>query len=665
MNKDLEILKRLLAEADEDETPEAEDTKEEKPKKGSFEEDPMGFILKKYHSLNELMEELMTPAFKEYVDGIFLMAPKPTTFKVLLHNGQYFFLTFLGTPNKEIKDGVYEATVEGKRYYLAGIGEKERCMMAIARLLRYGSPLKTKGPEGAEQGTRDNTGMEGDWAEKTGEMAAGGEEGGGELPSTEDGGEELTEVRILEEILKKTLVKELTVSPNYKTKDGFNPYYTLKDDIKNQVAKELQVDPSKIVFKNVVEPKGKPAIDRKGGFSFQIGLEQNGNIKDIKYYVKAAKSEVTGHYGTETRKDSTASSNVNEFLSLYFIKHPFNGTAKQFMKFVKKPGFKNSGVFTGEDEEVSMQRLSDMIVKDESPERDINIGINNAKAVKSDLKTNKQIASKLYWTPRGKPEGISSKNPSDIIIKLKDGSFVGYSNKITSGGADTTPKLNTSLSAFAQKLGDSSQEENINSIIDKSWNQAASKVPEENENASKAIKAFKITKEKYSESASRNAFADLAREFKKDGLDFYKDDFYYLYRNQLIENLSKYWKNQNNLAYLLKTIGFYTYGQIEEGSTPCPYKLLIGTEKGSTVKEISSDEDSKLLLTQSSSDNIENISIVKQNKEGGQSFGLSFSSSLIGAEVEIPLTLRTRASGGWAGKSLYIMTPGLKITKNP
>jgi hypothetical protein len=659
--KELEILKRLIIEADEETTVDAEASDEEtveEPKPGSFEADPMGFILKKYHGLNELMIELMTSDFKEYVDGIFIMAPKPTTFKIQLHNGQFFFLVYLGK--------AYEATIEGKKYYLMGLGEKERCMTAIARLLRFGTPLKTKGPEGAEQATReeDNTGMEGDWAAKGG--ATGGitpEAGAEETPPEESGTEELAEnTRILEGILKKTLVKELTVSPNYKTGKGFNPYYTLKDDVKNDVAKAIKADPNKIVFKNVTEPKGKPAIDKKGGFSFQIAIEQNGDIKDTNYYIKAAKSEVTGHYGTETRKDSTASSNVNEFLSLYFIKHPFDGTAKEFMKFVKKPGFKNSGVFTGEDKEVSMQELSDMITKDESPERDIKIGINNAKAVKSDLKTNKQTISKLYWTPRGKPEGISSKNPSDIIIKLKDGSFVGYSNKITSGGADTTPKLNTSLSAFAQKLGDASQEESIKSIVDKSWNQAASKVT--GENASKAIKAFKIGKEKHSESASRDAFADLAREFQKDGLDFYKDDFYYLYRNQLIENLSNYWKNQENLAYLLKTIGFYTYGQIEEGSTPCPYKLLIGTEKGSTIKEVSSDEDSKLLLTQSSKDNIESISVIKQTKEGGQSFGLSFNSSLIDATVQIPLTLRTRASGGWAGKSLYIMTPGLKITKN-
>ena len=31
--------------------------------------------------------------------------------------------------------------------------------------------------------------------------------------------------------------------------------------------------------------------------------------------------------------------------------------------------------------------------------------------------------------------------------------------------------------------------------------------------------------------------------------------------------------------------------------------------------------------------------------------------------VVIPITMRTRASGGWSGKSLYINTPGVKITQ--
>jgi hypothetical protein len=168
------------------------------PDVSTFEDDPMQFILRKYEGLNKTLTYLMTPSFQDYVTGIYIVAPKPTTFKIVLHNGQFFFLQFTGK--------TYEATVAGKGYYLMNIGEKERCMLAIARLLRYGNPLKTKGPEGAEQGTRDEAGSE-----------AGGEAGGGEAaaetPPAEGGAEEepIAETKILEKILFNNLIKEESV----------------------------------------------------------------------------------------------------------------------------------------------------------------------------------------------------------------------------------------------------------------------------------------------------------------------------------------------------------------------------------------------------------------------------------------------------------------------
>ena len=260
------------------------------PETSTFEDDPMQFILKKYAGLKNTLEYLMTPSFEEYITGIYVVAPKPTTFKVVLHNGQFFFLQFMGK--------AYEATVEGKKYYLMSIGEKERCMVAISRLLRFGNPLKTKGPDGAEQATRDSEGP----TEEAGPTPP------AETSAPEAGGEELTESRILENILKKNLTTELTISPDYKTKSGFNPYYTLKDDLKNDIANQLKIDPSKIVFKNTDDPKGKPAIDRKGSYSFQVGIDQDGNIKDTKYYIKTSKSEVTGHYGEKSTGSGGGSS---------------------------------------------------------------------------------------------------------------------------------------------------------------------------------------------------------------------------------------------------------------------------------------------------------------------------------------------------------------------
>lgn len=104
----------------------------------SFEEDPMMYILKKYPSLAQTLTMLMTDAYKDYVTGIYIVAPKPTIFKIILHNNQSFLLTYLGK--------AYEATVVAKRYYLMTIGERQSAILAIAGLLKLGQPLNVKGP---------------------------------------------------------------------------------------------------------------------------------------------------------------------------------------------------------------------------------------------------------------------------------------------------------------------------------------------------------------------------------------------------------------------------------------------------------------------------------------------------------------------------------------
>ncbi len=40
---------------------------------------------------------------------------------------------------------------------------------------------------------------------------------------------------------------------------------------------------------------------------------------------------------------------------------------------------------------------------------------------------------------------------------------------------------------------------------------------------------------------------------------------------------------------------------------------------------------------------------------------MSLNFKLLNYEVTIPITARTRAQGGWAGKALYIQTPGIKV----
>ena len=108
----------------------------------SFEDDPMAYILNKYPSLNDTLTDLMTKHFGDYVMGIYVMAPKPTTFKILLHNGQFYYLTYA----KES----YIAKIQGKKYYLLDLGAEEYAIKAIADLLTMGKPPGAKGPDDQE-----------------------------------------------------------------------------------------------------------------------------------------------------------------------------------------------------------------------------------------------------------------------------------------------------------------------------------------------------------------------------------------------------------------------------------------------------------------------------------------------------------------------------------
>lgn len=104
----------------------------------TFESNPLEFILQKYPSLNKTLVNLMTENFRDYISGIYVMAPKPTIFKVVLHNNRVFYLTFMGK--------TYEAKVSGKKYYLSRISELEMAIISIADLLTLGTPPQAEGP---------------------------------------------------------------------------------------------------------------------------------------------------------------------------------------------------------------------------------------------------------------------------------------------------------------------------------------------------------------------------------------------------------------------------------------------------------------------------------------------------------------------------------------
>ena len=446
-------------------------------------------------------------------------------------------------------------------------------------------------------------------------------------------------------------LNELTVSPKYQSKGVFNPFYNIDSDLDNKVRELLNNKDIKftdLIYKAVADVTKEPILSLRGSAKFELFKDLESSIGE---FIIIPKSKVVSHYGQKTRKDTTASSNVNEFLSLYFLKHPKFESVEDI---ADKQG--GTGVLTGEGDEVTYSQLIELIEKDETPERDIKIGYNNAVALKSDLQG---VSSKnLYWTPRGKPANINSKNPSDIIIELDNGDFIGYSNKIAAG-EDKTPKFNTNIIAFFDKLGGSISEE-IKKLIDNSWNKVSTSIAKPN--AKSAISNFDISKEGFSETTSRDAFADLAVEFQKDNLEFFGKDFYHPFRNNLIDGLNKMLSNPQTLKYFLNSIAAYTYGTVIEGETPCPYKLLVGTESGSTISPVSENKILKSIVTVDSSNDIKDISNIYNGDS--QSFTVKFKIEIAGdiKDITIPVTVRTRAAGGWSGKSLFITSSGVKVS---
>ena len=448
----------------------------------------------------------------------------------------------------------------------------------------------------------------------------------------------------------------VTVSPYYKQKNEFNPFYTVVKTVDDKVSKIVGF--KNPLYKNVDNGDGKSILDTGGKFLFQI---HKSKTLSTKFYISIRKKDIIGHLGMKARKDTTASSNVNEILSVFFLinNYPKNNYLQKLERDCSKLGDKSTGVLNPSSDGVSnvtYDQLAELIDKDETAERDIIIGYNNSIAVKKDLKN--QGIKQVYWCPRGKPPGVSDKNPSDVVVELGNGDYIGYSNKI-SEGTDQTPKFNTNMYAYFSKLENSQQLKSVMNIIDTAWDQAVKQIPTTKKLVLGALKEFDIRKEKYSESASKSSFGSLATIFQSQDLEFYADGFYYNYRNNVIKNLGKHLLKSDNLMYFLNTIYFYTYDDPRVKSTPCPYKLLIGKQDGeSTIKDVSSNADLRNVLAVKKSGQLSKINF---NYNGtAQSFELKFSWK--DYKVAMPITCRTRAAGGWSGKSLFMTTPGLKIT---
>lgn len=86
-------------------------------------------ILNKFSDLKQVLIDLMTNQYEIFVGDIWWVAPRPTTFKIILNNDQSFYLIY--------GDKSWIAQVEGKKYYLKNINEEENAAESISRILKY------------------------------------------------------------------------------------------------------------------------------------------------------------------------------------------------------------------------------------------------------------------------------------------------------------------------------------------------------------------------------------------------------------------------------------------------------------------------------------------------------------------------------------------------
>jgi hypothetical protein len=88
-------------------------------------------ILTKFPTLKTAIVNLLTEQYGDFIKDIWWVAPRPTTFKIVLANNQFFYLIYT--------ERSWIAKIEGKKYYLENLSGEENAANALSRILSYGS----------------------------------------------------------------------------------------------------------------------------------------------------------------------------------------------------------------------------------------------------------------------------------------------------------------------------------------------------------------------------------------------------------------------------------------------------------------------------------------------------------------------------------------------
>ena len=138
-------------------------------------EDATDTMLAKFPTLKAAIIRLQTEDFKEFVDSIDWISPRPTEFRINLKNGQDYILKWTGTG--------FEAQIQGKRYYINKISDYQQALDKLAILYKEG-PMSGAGEEPADVDTGGGGGGGG------GDFPGDDAGGGGEAPADDAGGDD-------------------------------------------------------------------------------------------------------------------------------------------------------------------------------------------------------------------------------------------------------------------------------------------------------------------------------------------------------------------------------------------------------------------------------------------------------------------------------------------
>jgi hypothetical protein len=181
LHESFQIHASLIKESMLDEVEDEEPTPEEEPDTAAPEdtvlEDATDKILGRFPTVKAAIVKLQTEQFKEFVESIDWISPRPSSFRINLKNGQDYILKWTGK--------TFEAQILGKKYLLSNIAEYQQALDKLAILYKE-APMTGAGD--GEPVDTDTGGGGGGGGEFPGEE--GGAEGGEDFEADDAGGEE-------------------------------------------------------------------------------------------------------------------------------------------------------------------------------------------------------------------------------------------------------------------------------------------------------------------------------------------------------------------------------------------------------------------------------------------------------------------------------------------